>query len=231
MRRSLGEKRREISVERIEEITRLHGAFFEENDESKILGNDAFGYRTIVVERPLRARYILDSAQWAELPDEKPFDKLDADARARLARAMFELGNGEVASETELRSAITDMAADSGVPKLSSPILKALVAHCLVRDPDAPPLTDAKGKVVADPDRRDAENVPLDEDVEAYLDRDVRPHVIGAWCPDHEGRIGYDIPFTRLFYKYTPPRPSSEIKAELKELASEMSQLLDEILI
>ncbi len=231
MRKSLGEKRREISPDQIDEITRLHGDLGEEDERVKIVDGVSFGYRTIVVEQPLRARYILDSAQWAELPDEKPFDKLDADARARLARAMFELGNGEVASETELRSAITDMAADSGVPKLSSPILKALVAHCLVRDPDAPPLTDAKGKVVADPDRRDAENVPLDEDVEAYLDRDVRPHVIGAWCPDHEGRIGYDIPFTRLFYKYTPPRPSSEIKAELKELASEMSQLLDEILI
>jgi hypothetical protein len=47
-------------------------------------------------------------------------------------------------------------------------------------------MTDAYGKPILDPDRRDTENVPLDEDVEAYLNREVRPHVPGAWCPDHE---------------------------------------------
>ncbi|MDP8907561.1 MAG: type I restriction-modification system subunit M [Chloroflexota bacterium] len=230
MRKSLGEKRREISPEQIDEITRLHGAFSEDDERVKIVDGTSFGYRTIVVEQPLRARYVLDSSQWTQLPDEKPFDKLDDDARARLARAMWELGNAEVPSEAELRTAITAMAAEAGVSKLSAAVLKALVARCLVRDPDAPPMTDTKGNVIADPDRRDTENVPLDEDVEAYLNREVRPHVPGAWCADHAGKIGYEIPFTRLFYKYTPPRPSAEIKAELKELEGEIHRLLAEVL-
>ncbi len=230
MRKSLGEKRREISPEQIDEITRLHGAFSEDDERVKIVDGTSFGYRTIVVEQPLRARYVLDSSQWTQLPDEKPFDKLDDDARARLARAMWELGNAEVPSEAELRTAITAMAAEAGVSKLSAAVLKALVARCLVRDPDAPPMTDTKGNVIADPDRRDTENVPLDEVVEAYLNREVRPHVPGAWCADHAGKIGYEIPFTRLFYKYTPPRPSAEIKAELKELEGEIHRLLAEVL-
>ena len=228
MRKSLGEKRREISAEQIEEITRLHGAFSEDDERVKIVDGASFGYRTIVVEQPLRARYVLDSAQWAALPDDRAFAKLDEDARERLAHAMSELGDGEVASEAELRSS-SRAASNAGLPKPTAPILKALIARCLVRDPDAPPMTDAKGNPIADPDRRDTENIPLDEDVEAYLDREVRPHVPGAWCPDHAGRIGYEIPFTRLFYRYTPPRPSAEIKAELKALEGEIHRLLAEV--
>jgi type I restriction enzyme M protein len=143
---------------------------------------------------------------------------------------MFELGNGEIASETELRRAITQMAADSGLGRLSAPVLKALVVGCFVRDPEGPILTDSRGDPIPDIERRDTENIPLDEDVEAYLDREVRPHVPGAWCPDPAGKIGYEIPFTRLFYKYTPPRPSAEIKAELQELEGEIHRLLAEVL-
>ena len=230
MRRSLGEKRREISAEQIDEITRLHGAFSEDDERVKIVDGASFGYRTIVVERPLRARYVLDPAQWKTLPEDKPFAKLDAGVREELARAMRELGDGEFESESELRMVIAGKTADAGLPKLGTPVLKALVARCLVRDPDAPPMSDAKGRPIPDPDRRDTENIPLDEDVEAYLDREVRPHVPGAWCPDPEGRIGYEIPFTRLFYKYTPSRPSAEIKAELKALEGEIHGLLGEVL-
>jgi len=163
------------------------------------------------------------------LPNEKAFAKLDDDVRTRLARAMYELGDGDFDSEAELRMVIAGKAADAGLPKLSAPVLKALVARCLVRNPEAPPMTDVKGNAIADPDRRDTENVPLDEDVDAYLDREVRPHVPGAWCPDHTGKIGYEVPFTRLFYTYVPPRPSAEIKAELKALEGEIHRLLLEV--
>ena len=229
MRKSLGEKRREISAEQIDDITRLHGAFSEDDERVKIVDGASFGYRTIVVEQPLRARWVVDPAQWTALPEDKPFAKLDDDARERLAWAMSALPGGEVGSETELRAMITKAGAEAGVPKLAAPVLKALVARYLVRDPDAPPMTDSKGRTIPDRDRRDTEKIPLREDVEAYLDREVRPHVPGAWCPDPDGKIGYEIPFTRLFYKYTPPRPSAEIKAELKALEGEIHQLLAEV--
>jgi type I restriction enzyme M protein len=95
---------------------------------------------------------------------------------------------------------------------------------------DAPLLTDARDNPLPDPERRDTENIPLDEDVESYLEREVRPHVAGVWCPDPEGKIGYEIPFTRLFYRYNPPRPSAEIKAELKQLEREVHRVLAEVL-
>jgi type I restriction enzyme M protein len=107
---------------------------------------------------------------------------------------------------------------------------RKLVARALVRDPAAEVVVDRKGTPMPDPDRRDTENVPLNENIEAYLDREVRPHAPDAWCPSAEGKIGYEIPFTRVFYKYSPPRPSVEIKAELKELEGEIHRLLAEVI-
>jgi type I restriction enzyme M protein len=112
---------------------------------------------------------------------------------------------------------------------VTPPLRRKFAGRALVRDSAAPVVVDKKGQPVTDPDRRDTENVPLDEDVDAYLNREVRPHVKGAWCSDPAGKIGYEIPFTRLFYKYTPPRPSGEIKDELKELEAEIHRLLAEV--
>lgn len=227
MRKSLGEKRREISPEQIDEITRLHGAFAD-GDLVKIVDNTSFGYRTIVVEQPLRGRYVVNPGDWESLPDDKAFAKLDQTHRALLANAIAGIGRQTYEREADLRAAVVRSAVAAGAPKPTATVMKAVAARCLFRDPEAPPMTDAKG-VVGDPDRRDTENVPLGEDVEAYLDREVRPHVPGAWCPDPEGKIGYEIPFTRLFYRYTPPRPSAEIKAELKQLEGEIHRLLAEV--
>jgi type I restriction enzyme M protein len=73
-----------------------------------------------------------------------------------------------------------------------------------------------KGQPVPDANLRDTENVPLDEDVDTYFKREVLPHVPDA-CIDHEKtKIGYETPFNRHFYVFKPPRPRSEIDAELK---------------
>jgi type I restriction enzyme M protein len=90
---------------------------------------------------------------------------------------------------------------------------------------------DSKGRRIADGDLRDTENVPLTDDVDDYLAREVQPHVPDAWVEDKEGKIGYEIPFTRLFYKYAAPRPSDEIKAELREREARIRRLLEDVLV
>lgn len=83
-----------------------------------------------------------------------------------------------------------------------------------------------KGKPVADPKLRDTENVPMTEDVQAYFEREVLPFVPDAWIDETKTKIGYEIPFTRYFYKYTPPRKSDDIMAEISALQSELDTLL-----
>ena len=80
-----------------------------------------------------------------------------------------------------------------------------------------------------DPELRDNENVLLDEDIHDYFHREVLPHVPDAWIDETKTKIGYEIPFTRHFYVYQPPRPLADIDAELKTLESEIQALLREV--
>ena len=80
-----------------------------------------------------------------------------------------------------------------------------------------------------DPDLRDFENVPLKEDIDAYFDREVRPHVPDAWMDRSKDKTGYEINFNRHFYQYTPPRPLEEIDADLKLAEDEIVRLLLEV--
>ena len=86
-----------------------------------------------------------------------------------------------------------------------------------------------KGKPVADTALRDTENVPLKEDIKKYFEREVLPFAPDAWIDEKKSKVGYEIPFTRYFYKYEAPRPSEEIMAEIMELEKELSGSLEEV--
>ena len=83
-----------------------------------------------------------------------------------------------------------------------------------------------KGKPVADSELRDTENVPLTEDIHEYFQREVIPFAPDAWIDESKTKIGYEIPFTRYFYKYVPPRPSDEVLSEIMTLQKDLEQTL-----
>jgi type I restriction enzyme M protein len=83
--------------------------------------------------------------------------------------------------------------------------------------------------MLANPPLRDQESVPLGENVGEYMAREVLPWVADAWVDESKTKIGYEIPLTRHFYKYTPPRPMEEIDAEIKALEAEIQELLGEV--
>lgn len=155
MRKSLGSKRKELSPEHIEEITRLFGRFEESTRDgvpiSRIFKNTDFGYRTITVERPER----------------------DVAGKVVLAAK----GKG-------------------------------------------------KGKPAPDAALRDTENVPLSEDIETYFKREVLPHAPDAWIDHEKTKVGYEIPFNRHFYVFKPPRPLSEIDADLKHVTDRILTMI-----
>ena len=86
-----------------------------------------------------------------------------------------------------------------------------------------------KGKPQPNTDLRDTENVPLTEDIEEYFKREVLPFAPDAWIDESKTKVGYEIPFTRYFYKYEAPKPSAEIMAEILELEKELDGSLGEI--
>ena len=86
-----------------------------------------------------------------------------------------------------------------------------------------------KGKPLPNVALRDTENVPLIDDIGAYMEQEVLPHVPDAWVDEDKTKVGYEIPFNRHFYQYVPPRPLEEIDADLKALSAEIMELLQEV--
>lgn len=86
-----------------------------------------------------------------------------------------------------------------------------------------------KGKVVADPSKRDTENVPLDEDIDAYFAREVIPYNPDAWIDKSKTKVGYEIPFTRTFYEYKEIEPADQIAKRIEEHEHALMQKLHEL--
>ena len=107
-----------------------------------------------------------------------------------------------------------------------APLRKAVLDALGERDEAAPPETDSRGRPLPDADLRDTENVPLSEEVAAYMAREVLPFVTDAWVDESKERIGYEINITRYFYEYQPLRPLAEIDAEIKVLEADILDLL-----
>jgi type I restriction enzyme M protein len=247
MRKSLGEKRKQISNEQIEEITRLYGDFTE-GEKVKIFPNEAFGFLRITVERQLQLRWEVTDETIAVAFAAKAIQKLPADTQTALRELLADERGAHFATQSEL---VKTFKAAVGVLELAAPAQKALWSALAVRDEDAPVITDRKGNPESDPELRDNENVPLPavpvsfvEDpterfgtleyrtaVDDYLRDEVLPYVPDAWVDYDRTKIGYEIPLTRHFYKYVPPRPLEEIDAEITALENEIQRLLAEVAV
>lgn len=98
-----------------------------------------------------------------------------------------------------------------------------------LRDDEGKPVL-KKGKPVADASLRDYETIPLNEDVQGYFEREVLPFAPDAWIDANKTKIGYEIPMTRYFYKYTPLRPAAEVLSEIRMIENELKDALSELL-
>jgi len=97
------------------------------------------------------------------------------------------------------------------------------------RDAEADPVKLDAGGFEPDPEHRDFENISLKEDINAYFEREVKPHVPDAWMDRSKDKVGYEINFSRYFYQYKPPRALEEIDAELKRAEADIVRLLSEV--
>jgi len=254
LRKNLGKKNCELSAAQIRQIIDMFLAF-EETEQSKIFPNAAFGYWKVTVERPLRLKVDLSTSQRTKFriicdnAREKPL----ANAVDRVAEKM---GTGPHFNFNLFMDAIEDDAKEHGV-KLTAKHLGLLKAALAERDESAEPVLKKvykPGKVEADPIRglysspvgdpglvveyepdstlRDTEQVPLLEEggIEAFFRREVLPYVPDAWIDDTKTQIGYEISFTRHFYKPAQLRSLDEIRADLLALKKEGEGLLEDII-
>ena len=233
MRKSLGSKRKELTPEAIDTIVQTYGQFAE-NEFSKIFDYKEFGYRRITVERPLKlAIYPKDEHRLEALQADKAWGKLGEPVQEAVLEALASFTEEKILSrDAFLKAFITKM---NGI-KLTAAQQKLIVKHLSEHDDEAE-VCKVKGKVEANPDLRDNENVPLTETVDEYFAREVLPHVPDAWIDTKKtdekdgevGIVGYEIPFNRHFYVYEPPRALEDIDADLDVVSAEIMQLLQEV--
>jgi type I restriction enzyme M protein len=253
LRKNLGKKNCELSAEQIRQISDLF-LVFEETEQSKIFPNAAFGYWKIVVERPLRLRVDLTAEALTGFK-RACSDSGDHALATLVDKAAAALGPGP---HLDYSAFLVDLesVADSVDVKLTARRLKLLQGALARKDETAAPVIKKVhkpgkmkedplhglfpgpmgGKVWVveyepDPDLRDTEQVPLLEDggMEAFSQREVLPHIPDAWIDRAKTQIGYEISFTRHFYKPTLLRSLEEIRADLEALQAEAEGLLDEI--
>ncbi|AOM84472.1 type I restriction-modification system subunit M [Salisediminibacterium beveridgei] len=247
MRKSLGEKRHEISQDQINEIIKMYGDY-QEGEHVKIFDNEDFGFQKITVERPLKLNFKVDDERIERLHEQKAFQNLatskkkgeagEKEVEAGQKKQQAILGALQTLQDGTLyknrdafTKALKNALKQAGVDA-KAPMLKAILAALGERDETADVcLKNSKGELEADPELRDTENVPLKEDIHEYVEREVLPHVPDAWIDEDKTKIGYEIPFTRHFYKYEQLRPSDEIKAEIQELEASILEKLKKVMV
>jgi len=232
MRKSLGSKRKFLDETQIEDIVRLYGEF-EESKISKVFNTTDFGYRRITVERPLQLSYYPhDEDKLESLQNDKAFVKM-AELGATVLTALKAVESDKIMSRTAFKKALDEQLS----AKLTASQFKLIQKHISVHDDEAELCKDSKGKLEANTDLRDYENIPLAQDIQEYFAKEVTPHVPLAWIDEKKrdakdgevGIVGYEIPFNRHFYEYTPPRELEVIDEELETLNAEIMELLHAI--
>ena len=249
MRKSLNNKRKEITKEHREQICAWYGEALRLTrsgegsqhsapDKVKVFDADTFGYKRIMIDRPLKLRFEVTEDTLDALRVAKVVEREFGDPE-KLVEVLKPLVGSQWGTKADAWDALRAAMAAAGVlwPK-AKPFEKALRDAVGLPDPEGEVQYVKKDQPEHDPDLRDAENVPLREDIDEYFKREVSPHVEDAWIVESKDpktketvryRVGYEIPFTRHYYVYTPPRPLTEIDAELKELEAEIQALLGEV--
>jgi type I restriction enzyme M protein len=233
MRRNQGDKRRKIGEglalegddrtdepDQIADIVRLYGAFAA-GENTKILENSDFGYTRITVERPLRLRYQMTVEDKARFLDAAPHLLDDLQAIDK------DLGREPQLNWNTVRVGIQKLLKKRG-SRWKSAEEKLFRMVFTVKDRNGERVKNGAG-FEPDADLRDFENVPLKEDIEAYFNREVLPHLPDAWIDRTKNKVGYEINFNRHFYTFVPPRKLAQIDLDLKKAEDEILRLLREV--
>ena len=247
MRKSLGNKRKEITLEQIEEIKNIYEKF-EESENSKIFDNEDFGYRKVTIERPLKLSFkvneeaienVRNTTQFINLAVSKKKDievkeKEEAEGKIKQDKLIKLLESFDNTLEYMDRDKfIKDLKAKSKEfdIQLSAGLIKAIVNAIGVRNEDAVVCKDSKGNIESDSSLKDTESIGLKEDVYEYFEKEVKPHVNDAYIDESSiNNIGYEIPFTRHFYKYEELRAFEDIMKEVESLESEIALEIRKVL-
>lgn len=245
IRKNLGKKNCELTQADIQRITETFLAF-EETEKSKRFDNEDFGYHKITVERPLRLTFQVASERADQFlavslsnsspkkdsgkQQEIPLNITSNTKHGLILGILQDLFGSELHKDFNQVKQEFEKALKAEGIKLAAKEFKLIYDTFTEKDETAEPVIKKKTKdeviYESDSELRDTENVPLKEDIEEYFAREVLPHVPDAWI-DYEKTVkGYEISFTKYFYKFKPLRSLEEIAADIFALEAETEGVL-----
>lgn len=231
MRKSLGDKRHELSPKHIDTLVQL----YQDNKKGKlckIFDNEDFAYTKVIVERPMQLNYsaskerlenLYSVSQFAKLAQSKKEDiekKLAEEEEGKKLQEKMVVSLGQIGGkvytswdefEPQVKKALKDF-------KITPTFIKNVILGLSEHDDKAEYVTDIKGKKKANTNLRDSEKILLKEDIEEYFQREVISYYSDAWMDRKKDKIGYEINFNKYFYEYKPPRSLEEIEKDISEL-------------
>lgn len=215
LRKNMGKKNCEFTPEIRKEIVRIFLGM-EESDVSMIFDNSEFGYWNVTVERPLRLRVFPER----EIPEKNEKGELLFKKATDLE--MVRKAVADVPNDTPL----DDWDAFAKATKLKKTQLKKIRPFITETDPHA---KEVEGE--SNPDLRDSENIPFNYDggIDAFIEMEVKPYAPDAYVDESKTKIGYEVSFTKYFYKPVQLRDMKDILASLSELEKESDGVMDKI--
>ena len=210
LRKNMGKKNCELTPEIRSEIVRIFMEM-EQSEVSMIFDNEVFGYWSVTVERPLRLRIYSEREIPADL-----FRKADELSAIQSAVA-----------EAAKTAPLDDWTVFAKATKLKASVLKKIRPFITKKDPSAQTI---EGE--PDVDLRDTENIPFTYagGIDAFMQNEVLPYAPDAYIDEKKTQIGYEISFTKYFYKPVKLRPMEEILESLKALEREADGMMAEIM-
>ena len=215
LRKNMGNKNCEFTPDIRKEIIRIF-LDMEESDVSKVFDNSEFGYWNVTVDRPLRLRVFPER----EIPEKDEKGKV-------LFKKHTELLDVRHAVQEAAKTApFDDWDAFAKATKLKKTQLKKIRPYITEADPEA---KEVAGE--ADPELRDTENIPFQYEggIHTFIEKEVLPYAPDAYVDEDKTKIGYEISFTKYFYKPVKLRDMKDILASLAELEKESEGVMDDI--
>ena len=240
MRKALGNKRKILTVEHIKEITNIY-ANFVENEYSKIFDEDDFAYWKVTVERPLRLNFHITEERLALIWEQKAFINLARSRKknaenmqkeqtagktlqAAIISALHSIGKDTVYKNRSTFTKVLHKAFKAADLTVKPPIIKAILTALGEKDESADICTNSKGSAEPDPDLRDTEYIPVKQDIQHYMRQEVLPYTPDAWIDDSKTKKGYEIPFTRYFYRYEPIGNAEQTRQEIQNINTSIQE-------
>lgn len=219
MRKSMGDKRREFSDADREFILRLYSDFEDADpDYSKVVTPDELGFTDIPMYRPMR---------YSVLVDEETVTKA-LDHKQALTSHEAVIRTCEGLAWNDLPEHLKKEAKSAGL-KMGVALIDHIMKSLAVEDETAPEAIDRKGNPVLDRDSRITERIPLTEDIDEHMEREVLPFAPDLVWDMAEAKVGYEIPMTRLFYKPEPMPTLEELDAEIETVLDRIRVRFEEV--